>query len=332
MSNSQDQQQVLIASYKIDYGVKEFYQQLGDEEFKKIRKQKKPKRDKESQADNIIDLKDKFKKLIKDTKATQTELITTSKKHKQVVAEIEKLTNDNQQARNQIKVLDGLKNTLTQQVNDKKDAYQKVYDQEKQNKQELIESFQTEIKQIQERMEQVSVKKQQQEHENNFLKQQLTHIEENTKLRDSKFEEELLKIEKQKGEREDKIKSQMDQIIDSIGKPENVEEQKQKIVDEETLIDSHLNLYLSKNEEFSQMIEQVNKYFKLYKDEMDRIQAQHILNEKEASELHKKAEKSDILILDNVKEHIKCAKEVQQKKNQLEVLQNLLKQLQKQFE
>ncbi|CAD8159465.1 unnamed protein product [Paramecium pentaurelia] len=309
--------------------LEEFHQRFkGDDEFKKIGRQTKIQK---SQLDSLEDktaLLNKLKKIITDCKTANKEAMLSAKKFEIATQEKEKVFNENQRLKNQIKTLDVFRNTQTNQLNDYQEKYNKVVEEEKLKKTELVEGFQQEIKDISTKMEEVSNAKHKSQAENEALKEKMKEIQEHVEKRDKIFDEELNKLESQRKERETKIFEQITNISQSLGSTDNSEDQLQKIKDEEALVDAHLNPYLQKAEEFQQIIEKTNQQFNLYKAETEKLAQSCRTFEQKSQACQRKCEKSDIYIVEQAKEHLTLQNQFKQKQEQINSLLTLKQTLQ----
>ncbi|CAD8156136.1 unnamed protein product [Paramecium pentaurelia] len=309
--------------------LEEFHQRFkGDDEFKKISRQNKISK---SQLDSLEDktaLINKLKKVINESKTAHKDALLSAKKFEIATQEKEKVFNENQRLKNQIKTLDAFRITQTNQLNEYQEKYSKVVDEEKQKKTELVEGFQQEIKDISTKMEEVSTAKHKSQAENEALKEKMKEIQEHVEKRDKIFDEELIKLDQQRKERETKIFEQINNISQSLGTTDNSEDLLQKIKEEEALVDAHLNPHLQKAEEFQQIIEKTNQQFNLYKNETEKL-AQSCRNfEQKSQACQRKCEKSDIYIVEQAKEYQKLQAQFKQKQEQVNSLLTLKSTLQ----
>ncbi|CAK78115.1 unnamed protein product (macronuclear) [Paramecium tetraurelia] len=299
-----------------------------DDEFKKIARQSKISK---SQLDSLEDktaLITRLKKIINESKTAHKDALLSAKKFEIATQEKEKVFNENSKLKNQIKTLEGFRNTQTNQLNEYQEKYSKVVDEEKQKKTELVEGFQQEIKDISTKMEEVSNAKHKSQAENEALKEKMKEIQEHVEKRDKIFDEELNKLDSQRKERETKIFEQINNISQSLGTTDNSEDLLQKIKEEEALVEAHLNPHLQKAEEFQQIIEKTNQQFNLYKNETEKLAQQCRSLEQKSQACQRKCEKSDIYIVDQAKEYQKLQVQYKQKQEQINSLLTLKSTLQ----
>ncbi|CAD8163366.1 unnamed protein product [Paramecium pentaurelia] len=304
----------------------EFHQKFKeDDEFQKIIMQTKSTKSLFESTDDRSTLIDQLRNIINETKIAHKQSLLSAKQFEIASSEKQQVFNENTQLKNEIISMENYNYAQKIELSYFQELYNIIIEEEQQKKIDFFGAISKEFQEIQIQLEQVSNVKRKNQIENEELKEKLKIKQQQFEKRRQHCDESIMKLEQDRKERFIKIFQEINFINQNFNDDEEQSDQLEKLKKEEALIDLHLNPYLQKDYEYTQLIEKSNKLFSLYNTEVKKLLQQCEDNQKKSLKNQTISEKSDIFIVEQVKEYqglLKILKQKQEQKLQLENLKS----------